>query len=129
MRSVCALLVLVCGGWVQSAVPHCLTTGPSAATSASVQERAHSRAHSDHGHGTVDPAADRNGTEAEGGSSPHSDASCMLIMGCGSALMITPVGQGTAIAAPTIGTSAPVRVARHATAFPVHEPPPPRLLV
>lgn len=125
MRSVCALLALVCGGWVQSAVPHCLTTGPSAATSASVQERAHSN----HGNGAVDPAADRHGTEAEGGSSPHSDASCMLIMGCGSALMITPVGPATAVPAPTIGTSSPVRVARHATAFPVHEPPPPRLLV
>lgn len=119
LRRFVALLTLACGGWVQAVALDCPMSLPA---SPSPDVSAHA-AHAPDAHTAASDAAAPAGEEH---STPHSAPSCMLMMGCGATGQVAPRLAGAAVDPPTVISPTLFGTTRYTTAFPTHDPPPPR---
>lgn len=120
VRRFLTLLTLACGGWVQAQALECpmgLPTDSSADTAV----------HADHAPGARTAASGAGASTDEDPSTPHGASSCMLMIGCGATGQVAPRLAGAAVEASTVSSRTAPGTARYTTAFPDHDPPPPRL--
>jgi hypothetical protein len=110
----------------QSAMIGCPTTSANPMAN---DVAAQAATHGNHAHHMEGGNDDRQASEVEGGSTPSSESSCTMPVGCGVAGITTPRWTGASVPAPTFEARRAIIVARYTTVFPVHEPPPPRFLV
>lgn len=128
VRRLVALFTIACGGWVPALALDCPMGPPASGPSAGASDHA---AHASAGHASEagGPAADAAASADQDHSTPHSAASCILMMGCGATGQVAPRVAGSAVDPVTVNSRALFTTTLYTTTFPAHEPPPPRLSV